>query len=281
MKQKIINLFVPYLLISIIFLITYSFLYWIINNYEILDDSYIGFWGPAIISAILVYFVIRKKINVVLLSKKHKEFIYFSTWILLAVPVVSSTFYIHRASGKITTLKSINEINSFPTTLYYSIENTNINKDIYGFSFQQTVVDRGNELAISCFYICPIDINENTHKVWIGKLFGKKFSNRILDDKAKQKRLIQNYIDSSIYQFQNHQFQTKFLKRTSHNERNDYLNCLKNIGIISEDVVILVEQDSNYENRTGSSLKWTIVLLILSNIVFILSTIFQKNKNVV
>jgi hypothetical protein len=143
-------------------------------------------------------------------------------------------------------------------------------------------VDRGNEIGVGCYYISPLvhkeKINHNANQVWIGLLIGEKFSNRFFDDKNKQEQLINNFIDSSQSQFNKHQFETKFLKRMSIGEIEDYKNGINNTGININNLVILREEEGTYENRTGTSLHWAITFLIASNIVWFLLTVFERFK---
>lgn len=281
MKEIIQKIIIPYFIISIFFLIFYSFSYWFVDKFFEINDDYIAFFGPAIISGLIVWFIIRRKVKQLKINARYELFLCFSSWALLAAPVFASNYYIHRANGEITYLENPDEINNEPKTLYYSIKKSKIDKDNFHVSFQQSSANRGREIAVSVYFVCPL-LSENEHeekksKTWIGKQIGEKFSNRVLDNKEKQRNLIDDFIDSSFYEFQSHQFQTKFLKRTSFDLENDFKESLKNV-LPTQYIIILIEESGTYETRTKSSFSWMIAFLIASNLIWILSTIFQKLK---
>jgi len=118
--------------------------------------------------------------------------------------------------------------------------------------------------------------------IWIGTMFGDKFSNRVFDDKEKQAILISKFIDSSIALYDNYKHKTTFLKRLSNsNERDDYLKAIQqtNLPLVNENLIILKEETGNYQLRAGTSLWWTIFTFTTSNVVWILLTIFTGLKH--
>ncbi|MCQ9635750.1 hypothetical protein MP477_12355 [Chryseobacterium sp. WG23] len=282
MKEKLNRIIFPYSIISITYFIFFSIAYWVQYKYLEIEDIYFGYWLPITISAIIVWFILRKKLQQLIISEKLYSFTLFITWILLTASIIASTFYLNRKNGKITSLNYPEEIFIHPATMYYSIKNAKIDTSNYKFSVSKSSVDRGNEIGVGCYYVSPLIHKEKTfhdsHQVWIGLLIGKKFSNRYFDDKNKQEQLIDNFIDSSQLQFNKHQFKTKFLKRMSIEEIEDYKRGIDNTGINTNNLVILREEAGTYETRTGTSLYWSIVLLAASNIVWFLLTVFKRLK---
>ncbi|GEN68479.1 hypothetical protein [Chryseobacterium rhizosphaerae] len=282
MKEKLNRIILPYSIISITYFMLFSIAYWFQYKYLEIEDKYFGYWLPMTISAIIVWFILRKKLQQLIISEKQYSFTLFITWILLTASIMTSTFYLNRKNGEITYLNYPEEIFIHPATMYYSIKNAKVDKSNYKFSVSKSSVDRGNEIGVGCYYISPLvhkeKINHNANQVWIGLLIGEKFSNRFFDDKNKQEQLINNFIDSSQSQFNKHQFETKFLKRMSIGEIEDYKNGINNTGINTNNSVILREEEGTYENRTGTSLHWAITFLIASNIVWFLLTVFERFK---
>ncbi|WP_123862087.1 hypothetical protein [Chryseobacterium artocarpi] len=282
MKEKLNRTIIPYLIISSTYFILFSIMYWLQNKYLEIDESYFGYWLPIIISTILVWFVIRKKLKNLVIEEKHYSITLFIVFILLTLPVITFTYYLNRESGKITYLNQPSDFFRKPQTMYYSIESTKIDKANYRFSVSQSTIDRGNEIAVGCYYIAPLldkDKPSTSTKLWIGLLIGEKFSNRVLDDKNKQEKQISNFIDSSNSQFNKHQFQTKFLKKIAIAEEDNYKKALDNTDINPNNIIILREEQGTYETRTGSSLIWTLLLFTISNIAWFLLNGFQKSKN--
>ncbi|MEJ5051858.1 hypothetical protein WH221_18675 [Chryseobacterium culicis] len=282
MKEKLNRIILPYLITSITYFILFSIIYWFQNTYLEIDDSYFGYWIPIMTSLILVWFVVRKKLKLLIISEKQYSFSLFIFFFLLTAPIITFTFYLNRKNGEITYLNNPDEIFMKPKTLYYSIQNAEVDKLNYRFSVSKSSVDRGNEIGVGCYYVSPIINKRKTfnesNKLWMGLLIGQKFSNRVFDNKNKQEKLIFNFIDSSEVQFKKHYFETKFLKKMSIGEVDDYRETLENAGINTNDLIILREETGTYETRTGTSLIWTIILLIVSNITWFLFTGFEKFK---
>lgn len=288
MKEKLTKIILPYFLISIGFLLVYSSFYWIIFiRLKLFDfnDKIFDFFVPIGISAALIWFYFRKKLQILHITDKHREFTLCISWILLTTPILTFQFYLDRETGELTRLKSVTEIWTKRPTMYYSIENSLQHKNQSGLFIAKGYPNRGNEIGIACYFACPItDQGDHTYngRVWIGTMFGDKFSNRVFDDKGKQARLISKFIDSSKALYKPYKYETIFLKRLSNSdERDDYLKAIQqtNLPFDKENLIILKEGIGNYQSRAGRSLWWTKFLIIASNLTWILLTIFTKLKH--
>jgi hypothetical protein len=287
MKEKLTKIILPFIFISTGLLLTYSFFYWlVIIRLKLFDfnDSTLGFLFPIIISSALVWFYFRKKLQLLDTTDKHREFTLIMSWILLTAPLFTFQFYLDRETGEITHLTSVNEILTNKPTMYYSIENSSQHKNRSGLFVAKGYPNRGNEIGIGCYYACPLTNEGDSFydkNIWIGTMFGHKFSNRVFDDKEEQAKLISKFIDSSAVLYDKYEYKTTFLKRlTNSEERNDYLKAIKqsNLPFNKTNLIILREEAGDYQLRAGTSLWWTIFFIITSNIVWTILTIFTKMK---
>ena len=269
-------------------MLTYSSFYWLFFirlKLVDLNDNIFGFFVPTSISAILIWFYFRKKLRLLDTTDKHKEFTLFISWVLLTAPVLTFQFYLERETGELTQLNNVEEILTNKPTMYYSIKNSTQHKNKSGLYVTKASVDRGNEIGVGCYFACPLTNAEDStysKSIWIGTMFGKKFSNRVFDDKEKQAKQISKFIDSSITLYNKYKYKTIFLKRLSNSdERDDYMKSIKQADIPynKENLIILKEETENYQLRTGTSLWWTIFTFITSNITWTLLTIFTKLKH--
>lgn len=288
MKEKLTKIILPFFLISTSFLLTYSSFYWLIFiRLKFIDfsDNIFGFFVPIGISTILIWFYFRKILRLLDTTDKHREFTLFISWILLTAPVLMFQFYLDKETGELTQLKNANEILKNKPTMYYSIDNSFQHKNKTGLYVSKTSVDRGNEIGVGCYFACPLTNTDDSiysTDIWIGTMFGDKFSNRVFDDKEKQAILISKFIDSSVALYDNYKYKTTFLKRLSNsNERNDYLKAVQqtNLPLDNENLIILKEETGNYQSRAGTSLWWTIFTFATSNIVWTFLTIFTGLKH--
>jgi hypothetical protein len=288
MKEKLTKIILPFILISTGFLLIYSSFYWLVFiRLKLVDLNYniFGFFVPVGISTILILFYFRKKLRLLDTTDKHKEFTLSISWILLTASVLTFQFYLERETGELTQLNNVEEILTHKPTMYYSIENSIQHKNKSGLFVAKASVDRGNEIGVGCYFACPITNTDDSiynESIWIGTMFGEKFSNRILDDKEKQAKLISKFIDSSITLYDNYEYKTTFLKRLPNSdERDNYLKAIQQNNIPNDNgnLIILKEETGNYQSRAGTSLWWTIFTFITSNIIWTLLTIFTKLKH--
>ncbi len=288
MKEKLTKIILPYILISTGFLLTYSLFYWFVFiriRLADLNDNIFDFFVPIGISTILIWFYFRKKLRLLATTDKFRDFTLFISWILLTIPVLTFQFYLDTETGELTKLKSVNEILGSKQTMYYSIDNSFQHKNKTGLYIAKAYVDRGHEIGVGCYFACPLTNNSdslNSSNVWIGVMFGDKFSNRVLDDKEQQTKLISRFIDSSVVLYDKYKYKTSLLKRLSNSdERSDYIKAIQqaNLPFDIDNLVILKEETGSYDSRTGTSLWWTIFFIITSNVTWTLLTIFTKLKH--
>jgi hypothetical protein len=288
MKEKLTKIILPFIFISTGFLLTYSSFYWLVFirlKLVDLNDNIFGFFVPIGVSTVIIWFYFRKKLRLLDTTNKHREFTLFISWILLTAPILTFQFYLERETGELTHLKNVDEILNNKSTMYYSIDNSFQHKNNTGIYLSKASVDRGNEIGVGCYFACPLTKTDDSiykANIWIGTMFGDKFSNRVFDDKEKQAKLISKFIDSSIALYNNYKYQTTFLKRLSNSdEREDYLKAINqtNLPLDNENLIILKEESGDYQSRAGTSLWWTIFTLITSNVVWTLLTIFTRLKH--
>lgn len=181
-------------------------------------------------------------------------------------------------------LEDSNDIYKKPQSKYYSIKNVKIDKSISGLFVVKSSVDRGNEIGVGCYFSSPIinksDSIDQINNLWIGVLEGEKFSNRVFDDKEKQQNSIQKFVEKAKNEYPEKQVNTAFLVRvTDSDERKWFESSIESTGkTFDDDVIILKEGIGTYKDRSGTSLTWTIILFIISNLSWTLLTIFQKFK---
>lgn len=218
------------------------------------------------------------------IPEKQYEFTLFISWALLTAPIVTFIFYISTENGTITYLKNTDEIFEKTYTKYYSIKNAKIYKNVSGLFVVKSAVGKGNEVGIGCYFSSPIlnksDSIDKINNLWIGVLVGEKFSNRVFDDKQKQQNEIDTFIEKAKEEYPKNKVNTNFLVRvTDLDEKKRFVASMETTGkIFDDDMIILTEAIGSYNDRSRTSLSWTIILFLISNITWILMTIFQKLK---
>ena len=121
--------FLPYLLIATATIGLYTFLNWLIliklQLFKI-PDQVVNIFVPVVLPLIPVLIWLRPRIKLLNLKKSGKSDpvagILYLNWISIAIPLSIAQFYLVTATGKLTTLNKISEINYSPPTKYYSVK---------------------------------------------------------------------------------------------------------------------------------------------------------------
>jgi hypothetical protein len=286
MKEKLTKIIIPFILISVGFLVTYSLFYWFVFIFlklADLNDSIFGYYVPIGISAALTLFYFRKKLQLLDTTSNYREFTLIISWILLTAPVVTFQFYLRRELGELTRIKTVNEILTNKPTMYYSIDNSFQHKNKSGLYVEKGLIMRGNDIGVECYFACPLTNSDGSiykNDIWIGTMLSDKFTTR---QDGKEKKQILQFINTSVAIYNKYKFRTKLLKRLSNsNERDDYLKAIKqtNLPFDAEKIIILKEETGNYQSRAGTSFWLTGFFILISNAVWILLTIFTRlNKH--
>lgn len=136
MKDRIRLLFVPFILVLAGLIIGYTFLHWLLFiELELFQFEGIvtNFGIPIVLTGLVAWFILRPRFKLLKLESKKgnwQDFFSILIWIFLTIPLVISQEYIVTASGKLTELNSINDINRLEPTKYYSLKKCYIDKKL-------------------------------------------------------------------------------------------------------------------------------------------------------
>ncbi|MFB2777313.1 hypothetical protein ACE02V_19355 [Shewanella xiamenensis] len=194
--KKLQLIYVPFILLCLIFVSGYSLLHWLlIIEFQLLsiDESIINFWLPLILPWPLLFFYLRPRLKLFRFTKSNSRFIYFVIAVLLlAVPTIVAQEYLNSATGKLTQLESINALLHQPQTKYYQLNQFYIDKKHIGVQRNIEPIGKGNsELRMSLYIAMPIFAKRNESwsvlKPWHGMAkFMRKRS--VIDSNLSRKK---------------------------------------------------------------------------------------------
>ena len=294
MSERIKKIYLPFLFVSVGYLIGYTFLKWLfIIQFHIIEPKkeLINIWIPMAISGLLVLLIMRSRIKALNFKEKGKEFWGFMMWLLLTAPVIFGQFYIETKSGKLTIVNEPSEIENFNATKYYSIKEYSNLKQYGGlWTTRESANKHGTEIRIICHFVCPIVDKEidNPNKVpkfnnWLGVTFSEKFGNNSFH-KDRQKELIDKFINQAIKKFENYNFNTSYLQNVPNSDEKDsFIEAVKRTKLPydSSKLKILKEEKGTYDSRTRKSHPWMIGTLLGGNILWLLIVLLVKPNNTV
>jgi hypothetical protein len=128
-KAKFKLIFLPFVYITFCTLFVYTFLHWLLiiklNAFDI-SEKFINFFIPAVLAFIPLIIWLRPRIKLLKLNfigrRDPVGLMIILTGISVAVPTIIAQSYIETATGKLTTLDSISQINNFSATKYYTVK---------------------------------------------------------------------------------------------------------------------------------------------------------------
>lgn len=163
-SKKLKLLFLPFILILVVFCSVYTFLNWLlVIKLQLFTgyDLYPNFVGPLILSIIPVYLWLRPKVNLLNVKDKYGQKSSFGycmvACILISAPTIVAQEYLVTATGKLTKLQTIDEINNYETTKYYTLKDCFIGKQRTGIYVNFAVSGKHNSnFDMSVYLVFPI-----------------------------------------------------------------------------------------------------------------------------
>jgi rhomboid protease GluP len=282
-SKKIRVLFLPFLISSIGLCLGYTFLNWLlIINLEVISvkDVIVDFGLPLVLPAIPVLFYLRPKLKLLnLTTKKGKSWIDFYTfilWVAIVVPMLISQNYIETATGALTPLKNISQLDSLPKTKYYSVEDVYIEKNNIGTNSVSEVSGKHNENFDMYIYVTvPMyrSATDTTEVIsWLGLNYSKSIKNN-LEDKEKEDAYAK-FADGCQVDFDQIDLkQFVYLMRVPNSDKGDGLRdavkkSTKYTAANSEQIFWSVNEP--FDDRNGSKLEWIIISFSIGSLIWLI-----------
>ena len=162
--EKLRLIYIPFLIIALSVIVGYTYLNWLIMiklQLFTFNETIVNNLPPFIITCIAVFIFLRPRIK--LLSLSATKFgdplllFQFIAVILICLPTIVTQNYMVMATGKLTKLENITQIDKHVTSKYYSLKDYFIDKKdtkIYSTSY---VSGRGSQyLDLEIYVVCPI-----------------------------------------------------------------------------------------------------------------------------
>ena len=296
--SKIKLIYLQFLLVAIGFIISYSFLIWlVVYQFSLLalNEDLINFWLPFCLPVIPVYIWLRPRIKLLVLKDKkgNLPFLYFfAACLAISAPTIVLQGYLLTATGKLTTVKNISEISQKPITKYYTVANHYIDKQHATVHRRTEVSGRNNEYLTFHLYIaCPIlnrapqidtgnNNNFNMPVAWLGTEYTKGISNHSSDTEKEQafkelgieayNKLKEENLDQFVY-----------LDHIGNNDRRKgYYAAIKSIPQYnSAEPLVLEAKNEPFETRNGDKFGWIFKSFGIGAGIWLIMLIFPKLNN--
>ena len=290
MVEKLRIVYVPFLTVSAICIIAYTFLDWLLFiklQIFTVDDEILRFWGPAIVAWIAVLFWLRPRINALKLKNPVHHIDYQAVAVAaIAAPTIFVQLFLTTATGVLTSLDRVSKIDQAPKTKYYSIAHLWANKaDASMHVSVRPAGGRTPELVVSTFFVVPLqdsvsDSHDSEPKAWLGSSYFQNISNRLFDLRTEQEEKIKSFIKDVNESFQQEDLAnfSYFERLTNNKNRAGFESAVHENSAYAKVrlPIILLGAKTPFEARNGHKLWWTLGAFAAGPVVWFLMLMVPK-----
>jgi rhomboid protease GluP len=278
MRKKILAIYIPFLLLLLGCIISYSLFNWILVIQPLSDSiskELSNYWLPLFFPFLPVFLVFH------LLIKPEKPkwasliWLYLVATVCISPPTILAQLFLEKATGQLTELTNISQIGNSKKSRYYKLKEYYIDKSDFYFTSTCKVVNSGWDLqvfVVSPILCSPADTVLKYPKAWLTKRYYKNIgrlnssSSHLEKEKAFQEACILDYGQMDVNSFQ-------YLERTPNDLfAAEFTKTVKQSSKFNPDepATLFDPCYGEIDNRYKSTLFWFILTFLLSNVIFVL-----------
>lgn len=291
LSDKIKLIYKPFLIIAICFIATYTFLHWalFIKAGIPLKEDIVKFWLPFGLPFIPILIWLRPRIKLLHFKNDNGSYGFqFLACIAIAIPTIIAQEYLITATGKLTTVDNVSQIEKSEKTKYYSLKNYYIDKQRIAVRNTASVTGKNNTDFNMLIYVAmPIfenigDTLKTESKYWLGKKYSERISNSLSDQEKDAKYKV--FAEQKQKEFEETNFSDfKYLEVIGNTEDHDEFNkAIEKSEIVKGNQQLVFEAKTEpFENRNGKKLEWifgSLAIGFLAYFIFLLFPKFQENQ---
>lgn len=229
---KLKQVFLPYLGLSILTIILFGALRWVLDIYlDVLPlkEDYWNFSIPCLLSILVVSIWMwprYESLNLKWAKRSSSSYFFLTMTLAIAVPLVISQNYLSKASYEVIPVDSLDNIRDYPKQKYFSIDDYELLKSDHVSYVDSSIVSSSYDSDLNVYYYFATPFY-NTDNVWLGSYYYTSFDNRAAE--SIKDRRYSEFIDDSRYRYETQNFSNinYFKKLKSSNERSGYLHAIK------------------------------------------------------
>jgi membrane associated rhomboid family serine protease len=288
-KQKLNLIYKPFLIIAICVIGGYTFLNWLLLiklQLIPIKEIVINFWIPFAIPWVPILIWLRPKIKLLNLKTKKGDsyFLYqFIAALAITAPTIVAQTFIESASGKLSKLENIRQIESANHSKYYTIKNFYIDKDHIGVQNSFDVSGKNNQDFNMHLYVA-VPILENASDTlnsicfaWLGQEYKKTIRNKMADD--EKQNLFKEFAVESQNNFNQKDFnQFVYLNRVGNTDAADgFKAAIKNDEkYYSAYNNIFFGVNEKFEKHNGNKFAWVFLALGIGAVIWLIMILVPK-----
>lgn len=289
---KLRYLLLPFLGCLMGFMAVYTLLHWLLViklDWIDLDKGIVEWFAPMGIAFLLAVTLLRRGMRRLhFKNEKSSDFLYLILTFGLAIPVVIAQTYLSTATGKLTALAEISQIDRLPKTKYYTLREYYFAKNSVSIKVNTSVSGKYNDkLDFYVYTVVPIvrKANDTTARAthyWLCKRYSDQMSNYASD--AQKESQYKAFLQRCELEFRHEGFPFRYLERIMHDKELRYYTQAADVSPWSRNGtdVFLQTCEGDFAQRNGKSFGWifkstgiALVVLALLLLCFPLKTASQ------
>jgi membrane associated rhomboid family serine protease len=262
--QKLRWVYLRFLLVSVLCVVGYTFLNWLILDEIALfsvDEEVVTLWLPFVLVGAAVFFWIRPRVKTLRFGRWDRgvEFYCFTAGGAIIAPLLVAQIWLSNAGGGMTHLDSASALGNVPKTKYYSIARASIDKDHSSRYTIWSYQGRHNEtLHIACYFVCPIRTLSEAEPVWLATLHTDNISSQLTG--SERDAAIHAFMAQAYRQYQAEDLSnfTYFSRAPKNADLRGYKAALAENPLYRKDAdfTLLLRHTGDFDARSGSAFGW-------------------------
>ena len=268
LSNKLRIVYLPFILIAAGCLVGYSFLNWLLlikMELFTLNEEVVNFWLPLGLPCLPIFIWLRPRLKALRVKKlgrgNLRDLFYFGSWMAVAIPITIGQHYLATATGKITHLAQISQIDQLPKTKYYTVRDAFFDKADTSVEHTTHYSGRFNENFNMAIYLaCPIDDDGDTRRanVWLGTVYKRQISSHLSDDERESQ--FRDFFDSSLAAYNNLDLRRfSYLEKLGLSDDSREFEAAAKLSKLYQPetpIIVLEAHAENFSDRNGNKLAW-------------------------
>lgn len=279
-------LLLPLLGLAAAFMAAYCFLYWLLHlRLQVipLKEDVLQVWIPIALASLFVYLLVRPRVHLLRLDRndgKVRTLYYMVATALMVVPLLFLLPFLESATGTLTRLGFITDIDRQPAARYYKPDAYVLHESFTGVQGTVSYSGKNNQdLNFDLYLAIPMtaDLGDTVQspKAFLMKKYHEGHSSNLSD--AERDAAWDRFWETSFARFENENWRFKYLERLGNtNARDEVVRAAKKSSLYhaGAPIVILLPHFEPFEKRNGDNLShaglslgigiavWLIMILI-------------------
>jgi rhomboid protease GluP len=286
---KVRYILIPYLGVLAMLGVSYTFWNWLLFiKFDLFrpDQGITNIIIPGILAVLLTFSFFSTNINrLYYKNDKGRDMMYIILVLALSIPLIITQEYLSTATGTMTHLRTISEIDKLPETKYYTLDDSYLlKKDLSAEQRAETSGKNNQYLHFYIYSVVPIlerdqDTLVHMTRYWMCKRYEERISN--YRSETEKETAFREFSKRSEQEFYKERYRFTYLERLKKSSDVDYYvkATNKNKWTGEGEPILLIQKQGKYEDRNGNKLGWIFTATAIAIAVLMLLLLCFRLKS--